>query len=198
MSQKNVSKFLAVFSLVAVVVATAGCGTATDTTVTTQPTDVDAGAAMTPNEVGAGAAMTPSDTGTDTITPPPTTPAATTPDTMTPPSSNPPATVPPTNKSSYKDGTYSADGSYRSPAGTETVGVTITLKGDVITKVTVVPKATDPKSVRFQGMFVSGISEVVVGKKIDALQVSKISGSSLTSGGFNEAVIKIEAQAKNS
>jgi uncharacterized protein with FMN-binding domain len=114
------------------------------------------------------------------------------------PAKTAPPVTPPPAKSTYKDGTYSADGSYRSPAGTETIGVTITLKGDVITKVTVVPKATDPKSDRFQDMFASGISEVVVGKKIDTLQVSKISGSSLTSGGFNEAVTKIEAAAKNS
>ncbi len=194
MSQKNISKFLAVFSLLAVAVTASGCGAAaTDSTNATLPTDT--GAAMTPSDTGAGGDIRTDESmngGLDT------TPPATTTDTMTPPASNPPAAVPAANKSSYKDGTYTADGSYRSPGGTEGVGVTLTLKNDVITKVTVVSKANDPMSTRYQGMFIAGISDVVVGKKINEIKVSKISGSSLTAGGFNDAVVKIEAQAKNS
>lgn len=169
----------------------AGCSQASDT----QPTSTAPDAGVPTDSVQPT-------TPTPDMNPAPTVPAVNEPPTTQPPTTQPPKTEPPVTpppaKSTYKDGTYSADGSYRSPAGTETIGVTITLKGDVITKVTVVPKATDPKSDRFQDMFASGISEVVVGKKIDTLQVSKISGSSLTSGGFNEAVTKIEAAAKNS
>jgi hypothetical protein len=36
----------------------------------------------------------------------------------------------------------------------------------------------------------------VVGKKLDDIKVSKVAGSSLTSGGFNQAVADIKTQAQ--
>ena len=95
----------------------------------------------------------------------------------------------------YTDGTYTAEGSYQAPSGTESVDVTITLKGDVITAVEVVSNATDPQAKQHQGEFIAGISDVVVGKDIDTIKVDKVGGSSLTSGGFNKAVEEIKADA---
>ena len=95
----------------------------------------------------------------------------------------------------YTDGTYTADGSYQAPSGTESVDVTITLKGDVISSVEVVGNATDPQAKQHQGEFIAGISDVVVGKDIDTIKVDKVGGSSLTSGGFNKAVEEIKADA---
>ena len=95
----------------------------------------------------------------------------------------------------YTDGTYTESGSYQAPSGTETVDVTITLAGDVITAVEVVGEATDPQAKLHQGEFIDGISAVVVGKNIDDIQVDKVGGSSLTSGGFNKAVDAIKADA---
>ena len=95
----------------------------------------------------------------------------------------------------YADGTYEAKGSYTAPSGTESVDVTITLKGNVITAVTVVGEATNPTAKLHQGEFVAGISDVVVGKDIDSIKVDKVGGSSLTSGGFNKAVEEIKADA---
>ena len=46
------------------------------------------------------------------------------------------------------------------------------------------------------GLFASGFKALVVGKKITDVNLDKVSGSSLTSGGWNEAITKIEAQAK--
>jgi uncharacterized protein with FMN-binding domain len=96
----------------------------------------------------------------------------------------------------YADGTYEAEGSYQSPGGNEKVKVSLTLKGDTVSAVKVTPESENPNGKKYQGQFAGGISDVVVGKKIDALQVSKVAGSSLTSGGFNQAVEKIEADAK--
>ena len=42
---------------------------------------------------------------------------------------------------------------------------------------------------------IDGISEEVVGKALDDLNVSRVAGSSLTSGGFNAAVDDIKEQA---
>lgn len=95
----------------------------------------------------------------------------------------------------YEDGTYSATGSYQAPSGTESVEVTVTLEGNVITDLEVVGDATDPQAKLHQGQFIDGIDAVVVGKNIDELQVDKVGGSSLTSGGFNQAIEQIKADA---
>jgi uncharacterized protein with FMN-binding domain len=99
-------------------------------------------------------------------------------------------------KGPYTDGTYTATGGYVSPNGPETIDVSITLKDDVITAVEVIPNPDNANTEKYQGLFAAGISDVVVGKDIDAISVSKVSGSSLTSGGFNEAVAEIKADAK--
>jgi uncharacterized protein with FMN-binding domain len=95
----------------------------------------------------------------------------------------------------YTDGTYEASGDYQAPSGTESVDVTVTLEGGVITDVAVVGNATDSEAKVHQGEFIDGIAGVVVGKPIDEIQVSKVSGSSLTSGGFNKAIDEIKAEA---
>ena len=95
----------------------------------------------------------------------------------------------------YKDGTYTESGDYQAPSGTETVEVTVTLADNVITDVKVVGDATDPTAQLHQGEFISGIDGVVKGKNIDELDVHKVGGSSLTSGGFNAAIELIKADA---
>lgn len=96
----------------------------------------------------------------------------------------------------YKDGTYSADGTYRSPQGQETVGVQLTLAAGTVTAVKITEHPSNPNTRKFQGEFSGGIAAQVVGRSIDELKVEKVAGSSLTSGGFNEAVEKIKAEAK--
>lgn len=95
----------------------------------------------------------------------------------------------------YKDGTYTADGAYRTPETVETISVTITLKDDVVTDVEVVGDPIAPETTRYQGQFVAGIADVVVGRKLDDLQVDRVAGSSLTSGGFDQAIVKIKDEA---
>ena len=107
-----------------------------------------------------------------------------------------PVNVPVIISSSYKDGAYSAVGSYFSPGGDEQIWLQVTLKDDLIIDTQVESKATRPNSIRFQGIFISNFKPLVVGKKIDEVQLSKVSGSSLTSGGFNDALAKIKAEAK--
>jgi|GEM_PF-1355778 len=97
--------------------------------------------------------------------------------------------------SAYEDGTYSADGIYRSPAGTEDIKVTLTLTDDIVTSAQVVGTATNPKSKMMQQAFIDGYSTLVVGKSIDALSLGVINGSSLTPKGFMDAVVKIKAEA---
>ena len=96
---------------------------------------------------------------------------------------------------SYTDGTYQADGSYISPGGQQTVAVELTLHDDIVTAVTVTPDDHDATSHSFQEKFAGGIAEAIVGEDIDTLNVSRVAGSSLTSGGFNDALATIKAEA---
>lgn len=96
----------------------------------------------------------------------------------------------------YKDGTYSSTGSYSSPGGNESISVTVTLKNGVITSTTAQGNASDSESSEYQSKFVSGYKSLVVGKSIDTVSLSRVSGSSLTSKGFNSAINTIKAQAK--
>lgn len=98
-------------------------------------------------------------------------------------------------KSIYKDGTYTATGGYVSPGGPDTVNVSVTLANGIITDATVVSGANDSTSSHYQGIFIANFKPLVVGKNIDDVALSKVSGSSLTSGGFNQALTKIKAEA---
>lgn len=96
----------------------------------------------------------------------------------------------------YKDGQYFAQGGYISPGGSEDIEVTLTIKDDIITDVVVTPLATRPTSVTMQGKFASGVKAVVVGKRLDDVVLTNVSGSSLTPKGWNDAITKIQAQAR--
>ena len=99
------------------------------------------------------------------------------------------------SESEYVDGTYSAVGSYTAPPGTETVGVTITLENGEVSNVEIENQAEHPTSVQFQSSFSDGIGSLVIGQDIDDVEVDQVSGSSLTSGGFNDALAQIREQA---
>jgi uncharacterized protein with FMN-binding domain len=96
----------------------------------------------------------------------------------------------------YKDGTYSAVGQYISPGGKEKVNVSLTVSSDVVADATVTSGANDPTAVSYQTLFISGYKPKVIGKKLSSIKLTNVSGSSLTSQGFNSAVNAIKQQAK--
>jgi uncharacterized protein with FMN-binding domain len=95
----------------------------------------------------------------------------------------------------YKDGTYTASGSYQTPETVEQIEVTITLADDVVTAVEVTGDPQASETERYQSEFIGGIQDEVVGKNIDDLSVDRVAGSSLTSGGFNQALDVIKGEA---
>lgn len=97
---------------------------------------------------------------------------------------------------SFTDGTYEATGGYQSPNGAETVVVSLTIAGGVVSDVVVTPQATNATSTRYQGQFAGGIAEEIVGVPVAELDVSRVAGSSLTGGGFNAALEQIRTQAR--
>ena len=86
----------------------------------------------------------------------------------------------------YKDGT---------PETVETISVSLTIADGVVESVEVTGDPQARESEQYQGQFIDGISDEVVGKSLDEIEVSRVAGSSLTSGGFNEAVASIKEQA---
>jgi uncharacterized protein with FMN-binding domain len=100
-----------------------------------------------------------------------------------------------TGAGSYADGTYTAEGAYATPESVETITVTVTLEGDVITAVDVIGDPQKHESAEYQARFIGGIADVVVGEDIDDVSVSRVAGSSLTSKGFNQAIEAIKADA---
>jgi hypothetical protein len=101
------------------------------------------------------------------------------------------------SSATYKDGTYAENGSYNSPGGHETINVSLTLKANVVTAVTVKTVTADATAASYEKLFIGGISKEVVGKKLNTLSVSRVGGSSLTSQGFNSALTAIKADAKS-
>ena len=96
----------------------------------------------------------------------------------------------------YKNGTYTAVGSYESPAGLESIGVSLTIKDDSISGASVTPMPNDGTSSYYQQRFADGYKSLVVGRSVDSVNLDVVSGSSLTPIGFNRALAAIKAKAK--
>lgn len=102
-----------------------------------------------------------------------------------------------TNTDTYNDGEYSATGHYMSPGGNETIKISVTLKDGTVTGTSAQSGANEEEGREYQAMFISGYKQEIVGKSIDSIKLSRVSGSSLTSQGFNEALAQIKLQAKS-
>lgn len=98
--------------------------------------------------------------------------------------------------STYKNGTYEAVGTYSSPGGTEKINVKITIADNAITDAEVTEGGTSRTSLQYQSEFIAGYKKQVVGKKVDEVELSKVSGSSLTPKGFNDALDDIRNEAR--
>lgn len=100
--------------------------------------------------------------------------------------------------SAYQDGTYTAAGTYASPAGPESITVTLKVKDGAVSSVSIVNEATNEASIMYQENFAKGISAKVVGKSLDEIGgYSAINGSSLTPNGFDAALEAIKDQASS-
>lgn len=108
----------------------------------------------------------------------------------------PPVTIPKNIAYAYKNGTYSANGMYMSPGGQDEISVTLTVANDIVTDATVTPVSGDNTSLRYQNYFISGYKQYVIGQKLSSINLTRVSGSSLTPEGFDAALAKIKAQAQ--
>ncbi len=203
--EKNLPNFVALFVIALLAVTVSGCGTPSNDK-TVQPTNNDAAAGGTveagsltteDSQMAADEGFTSSsvmekktEEGAAMVAKPTTSSTKASESKTT----SSPAVAP--KKTTYKDGNYLAKGDYRSPGGSEDIGVSVTLKDGVIVDSAVEVHATSRISKRMQEVFADGYKQYVIGKKIDEVSLSKVSGSSLTPAGFNDALVKIKAQAK--
>lgn len=98
--------------------------------------------------------------------------------------------------SSYKDGTYTASGSYEAPDGQQAIGVTVTVKDGLVTDTSAENQASGRESADYVDRFISDYKSQIVGKKLNELKSAVSSGDSLTLAGFNDAVDQIQQQAQ--
>lgn len=102
----------------------------------------------------------------------------------------------PTALTEYKNGTFAATGTYKSPAGIEQVNISIEIENDIVVDSSFKGLAENSRSINFQEQFANGYRAQIIGKNIDSIALSKVSGSSLTPIGFNDALGKIKDEAE--
>lgn len=96
----------------------------------------------------------------------------------------------------YRDGRYSADGTYLTPGGDESIGVTVVVAQGLVTEATVRVDALSPTARQFQIQFGTGVAAAVVGRDLADLSVTRVAGASLTSVGFDDALTRIRFDAE--
>lgn len=96
----------------------------------------------------------------------------------------------------YRNGRYTAMGHYLTPGGNESIAVSVDVEADTITASAIQVEATSPTARQFQEQFRTTIAGRITAQPLSALSVSRVSGASLTSLGFNDALVKIRQEAK--
>ena len=97
----------------------------------------------------------------------------------------------------YNDGNYTATGGYNSPGGSEELTVNVTLKDGVVVDTSAEGNADNGEAEEHQSDFIAAFKELVVGKDISSLKLSRVAGASLTTQGFNNAINQIKSQAQS-
>lgn len=98
-------------------------------------------------------------------------------------------------EANYNDGSYSATGTYPTQGGRESISLTVIVAKNLIMDASVIQNGITPQAKEYQERFVSSYKELVIGKKIDEVSLSRVAGSSLTSIGFNKALEQIKSNA---
>lgn len=95
-----------------------------------------------------------------------------------------------------KDGTYTANAPYLTPGGRDSLSVTLAVANNIVTSVSISQNPTSGDSERYQSAFERSYKTSVVGKDINSIDLSRVSGASLTSNGFNSALDTIKNNAR--
>ncbi|MEN9920502.1 MAG: hypothetical protein RL538_395 [Candidatus Parcubacteria bacterium] len=113
---------------------------------------------------------------------------------QTPPQTSTQTSIAPVSTNTYTNGTYAASQTYRTPEGTYTMNVKVSVADDTVSGVTV---QFDSEGARdgYSRKFSSAYQSTVLGKDLEAVHLSRIGGASLTTTAFNKALDSIRSQA---
>ena len=95
----------------------------------------------------------------------------------------------------YKNGQYTSTQTYFIEGSNDTVEYKITINGDIITSATATLLSGDRQSNRYVSSFNSVLSSKVVNKKLSSVSNLYVSGASLTSDAFTDAINDIKSKA---
>lgn len=100
------------------------------------------------------------------------------------------------NITNVKDGTYTATASYDTPGGVQDITVKLTIASGAVSDSLITQNATGREDEAYQSAFESEYQSAVVGKKISDISLNRVAGASLTTDGFNTALLDIAKQAQ--
>ncbi len=96
------------------------------------------------------------------------------------------------------NGTYSNLEQYAYHSGVNTVNITVTVQNEIVTSASVVGQNVDPYSQYMIGNFNSALPSLVVGQKIESIQLpTNVAGSSLTTAAFQSYINSIVSTKGN-
>lgn len=104
------------------------------------------------------------------------------------------STSAPVKSNNFNNGTYHTQKSYRTPDGTYQMDVTLTITNDIVTSANLSFDTRGSKS-KYSKRFSSSYQSQVIGKNLNDIKLSRVSGASLTTATFNSAVMTIGNQA---
>lgn len=97
----------------------------------------------------------------------------------------------------YADGNYDASSRYSTPGGTDTMDISVTLQNGSVIAVGASTSPQDAESKEYDNNFLDEFKTFVIGKNIEDVQLSRIAGASLTTGGFMDALESVADQARS-
>lgn len=96
------------------------------------------------------------------------------------------------------DNTYTTTIEYDVPEGTESNSFSLVIKDGIISSIEVGITTTNKASLKYQQDFAKNIASIVVGQKISELKtIDRVSGASVTTTAFNDALLKLQQQLQS-
>lgn len=96
------------------------------------------------------------------------------------------------------DNTYTTTVEYDVPEGTESNSFSLVIKDGIISSVEVGITTTNKASLKYQQDFAKNIASIIVGQKISELKsIDRVSGASVTTTAFNDALLKLQQQLQS-
>jgi major membrane immunogen (membrane-anchored lipoprotein) len=94
--------------------------------------------------------------------------------------------------------TYTTTVEYDVPEGAESNSFSLVIKDGIISSIEVGITTTNKASLKYQQDFAKNIASIVVGQKISELKsIDRVSGASVTTTAFNDALLKLQQQLQS-